>query len=73
MLLTKKYTDLVDALKKSNPSLVIYDPTPLLCDLENDALISMVVLVYSFADHISDYSGDKISKELLPIVHSLQK
>jgi hypothetical protein len=33
---TKKYLDLVDALKRAHPQLVVYDPTHLLCDIPHN-------------------------------------
>jgi SGNH domain (fused to AT3 domains) len=67
------YTVFLQKLKQENPGLVVYDPTSLLCNVQDDrcGFAEQRNFLYSYGDHISDYASSKIAKELLPIVYSL--
>ncbi len=65
--LIKLYRKLLAELKDKHPSSVeIFDTTPLLCD-EISGLCGPIHngrLLYSYADHLSDYAAGRVGKEL---------
>lgn len=70
---TAAYRQFVAGLAKANPHLMIYDPTPLLCDVSrNECSITRDgKFLYSYADHISDYVNSLIARDLLPMIEKL--
>ena len=73
---TLGYRKLIDELVNINPGLIIYDPSPLLCDKLNN-LCSIKSedgkFFYIYSDHISDYANSKIANDLKPTIRSLLK
>ncbi len=73
---TLAYRKLIDELVRINPGLIIYDPSPLLCDKLNN-LCSIKSkdgkFFYSYSDHISDYANSKIANDLKPTMMFLLK
>ncbi|WP_414011654.1 acyltransferase family protein [Limnobacter sp.] len=69
---TDAYQRFVEGLRKVQPDLMVFDPAPLLCDVaanrcgvtENNAFL------YSYGDHISDYSSSKLAKSLINKLNS---
>ncbi|WP_321789655.1 acyltransferase family protein [Paraburkholderia sp. J94] len=63
---TRAYRALVAQLQKRNPDLLVYDPTPLLCDIRHDTCPMTVngSFLYSYSDHISDYANGLIAPQL---------
>ena len=70
---TQIYRQFVDELKRLHPDLKVYDPTPLLCDIDRNvcAVTHKGKFLYSYGDHISDYSNSRIAKAMLPVVREL--
>jgi peptidoglycan/LPS O-acetylase OafA/YrhL len=70
---TSPYQTFISRLKEKNPDLLVFDPLPLLCDVSLNLCTTTENhnFLYSYGDHISDYSSSKIAKQLLPIVFSL--
>jgi peptidoglycan/LPS O-acetylase OafA/YrhL len=64
---SKPYLDFVRTLQQDNPALLVYDPTPLLCDSARNrcSIQEGRNFLYSYSDHISDYAGLKIARQLL--------
>jgi hypothetical protein len=69
---THAYRRFVERLQQRNPDVLVFDPTPLLCDIAgNQCTISEGRnFLYSYGDHISDYASSKISRQLLPLIVS---
>ncbi len=69
---THPYQIFIENLKQKNPNLIVFDPTSLLCDLPSNICMTTEnnSFLYSYGDHISDYSSSKIAKKLLPIIFS---
>lgn len=70
---TSPYQIFIKRLKEKNPDLLVFDPLPLLCDISLNLCTTTENhnFLYSYGDHISDYSSSKIAKQLLPLVFSL--
>jgi hypothetical protein len=70
---TEPYRRMVQRMRQENPELVVFDPTPLLCDMAAGRcdISEGRNFLYSYGDHISDYAGSKIARQLLPIVFAL--
>jgi hypothetical protein len=70
---TRAYRQFVVELKRLHPDLTIYDPTPLLCDIPNNActITQDGKFLYSYGDHISDYANSMIARDMLPAIHKL--
>ena len=70
---TKPYLEFVNELKRLNPGLIIYDPTPLLCDIPNNVctILRDGKFLYSYGDHISDYANSMIARDMLPVIRKL--
>lgn len=73
LLGTEAYRSFAADLGKANPNLLIYDPTPLLCNIaQNECSISRNgKFLYSYSDHISDYANSVIARDLLGSVEKL--
>ena len=67
---TAPYQEFLKHLQAANPSLVVFDPLPELCDIPNNICTYAEGgnFLYSYGDHISDYAGSKIARELLPLI-----
>jgi hypothetical protein len=70
---TEGYRQFIGELKRLHPGLVVYDPTPLLCDIPHDtcAVSRGGKFLYSYGDHISDYSNSMIARDMLPVIRAL--
>jgi peptidoglycan/LPS O-acetylase OafA/YrhL len=72
---TRAYRAMIAQLVARHPEVLIYDPTPVLCDLGR-GVCPMVLdhrYLYSYGNHISDSASDRIAKELLPIIERQTK
>lgn len=69
---TATYRQMVDRLKARFPSVVVYDPTPVLCDKKANkcSMWHGRDFLYSYGDHISDVANGLIAQQLLPILRS---
>lgn len=65
---TAAYQRFVSLLKQAQPELLVFDPASLLCDLGSNqcGVVENNTFLYSYGDHISDYSSSKIALSLLP-------
>ena len=72
---TSAYRQFVADLVRDNPNLVVYDPTPILCDIPNNicTISRNGKFFYSYTDHISDYANTLIADELLPVIERLAR
>ncbi|RKP43271.1 acyltransferase family protein [Trinickia fusca] len=67
---TVAYRTIIDQLEKRHPDLVVYDPTPVLCDIHRN-VCPMVMnrnYLYSYGDHMSDYANGLVAEQFLPLV-----
>lgn len=64
------YYEFTEELKRQNPNLIVYDPTPLLCDVANNtcSVTKGEAFLYSYSNHISDYSNSMIARDMLPTI-----
>ncbi|QWT46746.1 acyltransferase family protein [Azospira inquinata] len=64
------YLQLIASIKKALPRTTVYDPTHLLCSEQTHSCPTAVngKFLYSYGDHISDYSNILIARELMPLV-----
>ena len=71
---TSAYQHFIQLLKQQNPSLLIYDPLPVLCDTANDVctISKNGQFLYSYGDHISDVGGRLIAHQLLPLIEQMR-
>ncbi|MFJ2992716.1 acyltransferase family protein [Pandoraea sp. NPDC087047] len=69
---TKGYRAMVARLKDSFPNVLVYDPTPVLCDVAADecSMWRGRAFLYSYGDHISDVSNGLIASSLLPLIRT---
>ena len=67
---TQPYRAFVQRVKGENPGLIVYDPTPLLCDPATNLcpMIRDRHFLYSYGDHLSDDANSLIARDLLPIL-----
>ncbi|MBF0299335.1 MAG: hypothetical protein HQK51_11480 [Oligoflexia bacterium] len=72
--LSKQYLTLLLKLKELYPFLEIYDPAYILCDIKNDLCPSFRNnnFLYSYSDHISNYSNNLIGKEVISLIENIQ-
>lgn len=70
---THAYQSFIAELKRLNPNLVVYDPTPLLCDIPRNSctITHEGKFLYSYGDHISDYANSMIARDMLPLIRNL--
>ena len=63
---TRVYRDFVAQLQRLHPNMLVYDPTPLLCDIPNNVcrVTQDGKFLYSYGDHISDFANSKIAKDM---------
>ncbi|MEY3848284.1 MAG: hypothetical protein RL615_1274, partial [Pseudomonadota bacterium] len=71
----QRYRLWIKALQEKNPSLIIYDPTGLVCDVANNqcGISKDGQFLYSYGDHYSEYGNSMIAKDLLPKISNLLK
>lgn len=71
--LLEQYRRLMENLKAENPSLVVYDPTPLLCDMDKKECSYQKdgQLLYSYSNHVSSFAASLMARELIPLVDNL--
>lgn len=64
---TQAYQSLVEKLQIANPGLQVFDPLPLLCDIPKNlcTVAYQRQFLYSYGDHISDFSSSRIARELM--------
>jgi peptidoglycan/LPS O-acetylase OafA/YrhL len=67
------YLRRVAALKATHPALMVFDPTPLLCDMPDNRcpMLRDGNFLYSYFDHVSNYGGDLVVAGLRPVIESL--
>ncbi|WP_310614541.1 SGNH hydrolase domain-containing protein [Limnohabitans sp.] len=67
---TAPYQTFLKQLQAANPSLLVFDPLQQLCDIPKNSCTYAEnrIFLYSYGDHISDYAGSKIARELLPLI-----
>ncbi len=72
MLGTKAYNDFVKDLSLLHPNLRIYDPMPILCDIDNNicSTVTNNKFLYSYSDHISDYANSLIAKDIIKTIYT---
>ena len=70
---TQPYRQFIAELKRLRPGLAVYDPTPLLCDVPRNvcAVSREGKFLYSYGDHISDFSNSMIARDMLPVIREL--
>jgi peptidoglycan/LPS O-acetylase OafA/YrhL len=70
---TQAYRQFIAELKRLHPGMVVYDPTPLLCDIPRNVctITREEKFLYSYGDHISDYANSMIAREMLPVIREL--
>lgn len=70
---TQPYRQFIEELKRLHPRLVVYDPTPLLCDISNNvcAITQEGKFLYSYGDHVSDFANSMIARDMLPVIREL--
>jgi hypothetical protein len=71
---TAAYQEFITKLMHDNPSLLVYDPLPLLCDLPADicTIAKEGKFLYSYGDHISDHAGMLMAKDMLPLIDAMR-
>jgi peptidoglycan/LPS O-acetylase OafA/YrhL len=72
---TQAYRRFIAELRRLHPQLVVYDPTPLLCDVSNNlcAITRNGKFLYSYGDHVSDYANSMIARDMLPAIRELAR
>ena len=63
---TAPYRAFVEELRRRYPELLVYDPTPKLCDIANDScsIVQDGKFLYSYSDHISDFANSMIARNM---------
>jgi peptidoglycan/LPS O-acetylase OafA/YrhL len=64
---TRAYREFVAELQRTNPSILVFDTAPVLCDIgENICRMTRDdKFLYSYSDHISDFANSLLAKNLL--------
>jgi peptidoglycan/LPS O-acetylase OafA/YrhL len=67
------YRQFIGSLHAAHPAMMVFDPTPLLCDpTANRCPISQNgSFLYSYGDHVSGYGSQRIAADLLPLIDNL--
>jgi peptidoglycan/LPS O-acetylase OafA/YrhL len=75
MYTNERYTLFIKKLKENHPSLIVYDPTQLVCDVANNhcGIAKDGQFLYSYGDHYSDYGNSMVAKDFLTKLPSLLK
>ncbi len=70
---TGPYRQFIRDLAAANPNLTIYDPTPLLCNIDKNrcTITNDGKFLYSYSDHYSDYASSLIATDLLPVLKKI--
>lgn len=73
--LLEQYQRLIENLKAENPSLVVYDPTPLLCDMDKKECSYRKDghLLYSYSNHVSSFAASLMAKELILLINNMNR
>jgi hypothetical protein len=68
---TEDYRAIVAKLHAVHPDVLIYDPTPVLCDMQKGvcSITRNGSFLYSYGDHISDSANTLIADQLLSQLH----
>jgi len=71
---THAYLNFIAELKLLNPGMIIFDPTPLLCDIPNNkcTVTREGKFLYSYGDHISDYANSMIARDILSLIRTFK-
>jgi hypothetical protein len=66
----RPYLAHIAALKLAHPEMIVFDPTPILCNIseKNCPMVNDGEFLYSYGDHISTYAGDRIATALMPVL-----
>ena len=69
----ERYRLWIKALQAKHPSLIVYDPTNLVCDVANNhcGIAKDGQFLYSYGDHYSDYGNSMVAKDFLAKLPSL--
>ncbi len=75
MYTNERYRLWLKTLQTKHPSLIVYDPTSLVCDVANNScgISKDGQFLYSYGDHYSDYGNSMIAKDFLEKLPSLLK
>lgn len=70
---TQVYRQFIEELQQLHPNLIVYDPTPLLCDIPRNicTITQKNKFLYSYGDHISDYASSMIARDMLSTIQAL--
>jgi hypothetical protein len=71
----ERYRLWIKMLQAKHPSLIVYDPTHLVCDVANNhcGIAKDGQFLYSYGDHYSDYANSMVAKDFLAKLPSLLK
>jgi len=71
----ERYLLWIKTLQAKHPSLIVYDPTNLVCDVANNhcGIAKDGQFLYSYGDHYSDYGNSMVAKDFLAKLPSLLK
>lgn len=71
----ERYRLWIKTLQEKHPSLIVYDPTSLVCDVANNhcGISKDGQFLYSYGDHYSDYGNSMVAKDLLAKLPMLLK
>jgi hypothetical protein len=71
----ERYRLWIKMLQAKHPSLIVYDPTNLVCDVANNhcGIAKDGQFLYSYGDHYSDYGNSMVAKDFLAQLPSLLK
>jgi peptidoglycan/LPS O-acetylase OafA/YrhL len=71
----ERYRLWIKMLQAKHPSLIVYDPTNLVCDVTNNhcGIAKGGQFLYSYGDHYSDYGNSMVAKDFLAQLPSLLK
>ena len=63
----ERYRLWLKTLQAKHPSLIVYDPTSLVCDVANNrcGISKDGQFLYSYGDHYSDYGNSMVAKDFL--------
>lgn len=69
---TQAYQQFIEELKRLHPSLIVYDPMPLLCNIaRNECTVTRAgKFLYSYGDHLSDYANSMIARDMLAVIQN---
>jgi peptidoglycan/LPS O-acetylase OafA/YrhL len=71
----ERYRLWIKTLQAKHPSLIVYDPTNLVCDVANNhcGIAKDGQFLYSYGDHYSDFGNSMVAKDFLAKLPSLLK